>query len=497
MVQRNKFFLISVGTLITVEVLSYLAYFYPSLNWLALALIGLVVLWLSLKNITWGLLFVIAEWGIGSQGYLFFAPIESSTISLRILLWIIVMAVWFSKEITAWISNKQSWQKLRGDVLYAPQLLVLGFALLIGVAVALYTGNDSGFFFLEAKRWFYIIIWLPLFRAFRTKEDFYRLALVLAAAIFVLALKTFVLIYIFSHSFIPLVYDVYGWMRLYLLGEITRLPNGFARVFMQSQIFLLPAMITFFGFFIRRLRTSNWKPNRETTIYGTLTVMTMCVLIASLSRSFWLGLGGSLLCVGIVYYYVRRPKLQFIGRVLLNAFVLSLISALVLFMVVRFPYPDPTAQFDASLLTDRTNPLEAGAASRWSLLPVMWHEIRKAPLFGYGFGKTITYRTEDPRIVSTTADGLYTTYAFEWGWLDIWLKLGIVGLFAYSWLLSAILRDGLRIMKTKPLRGVGIMMSVIALAIVHFFTPYLNHPLGFGYLGIVMLIARRYNTVAS
>ena len=55
---------------------------------------------------------------------------------------------------------------------------------------------------------------------------------------------------------------------------------------------------------------------------------------------------------------------------------------------------------------------------------------------GRGFGATVTYQTRDPRILADNGSGEYTTYAFEWGWLDIWLKLGIFGLAAYFLLIG-------------------------------------------------------------
>jgi O-antigen ligase len=100
-----------------------------------------------------------------------------------------------------------------------------------------------------------------------------------------------------------------------------------------------------------------------------------------------------------------------------------------------------------------------------------------SPIFGQGFGKTVTYETEDPRLVQA-GNSQYTTYAFEWGYLDFLLKLGIFGLLAYLWLLYSIL-----IYQFKK-RGIqaGLGLGLLFLIIAHFFTPYLNHPLGIIYV---------------
>lgn len=491
MTKRNKLFFYVVGLLVVVEALSYLSYFTPTVGWVALAVISLATLYLSFKNITWGLLIVIAEWVIGSQGYIFSASIESTTISLRMALWIIVMAVWVAKELISLIQKKESLKKYQ-SLPYARQLSFLGLVLVLGIAVALLNNNDLSILFIEGKRWIYILILLPLLTSFTKKEEFKTLSIVVAAAITVLCLKAFILIYIFSHVFIPLVYDVYGWMRLNLLGEITRLPSGFSRVFMQSQIFLLPVAFGAFGYLLRRLYKENKVAEWGKVSYSILTAICFSVIIASLSRSFWIGLAIGTVVAIILYIKIYKPGVKRFFQTVGIGLGVSIISALLLFVIIKFPYPTSTAQLDPSLLTNRANPMEAGAASRWSLLPVMWETISDSPLWGYGFGKTITYFTSDPRITSTTVDGEYTTYAFEWGWLDIWLKLGLLGVAAYLWLLMTIIRDGYQVFKQKALLGNTIIFGVVAISVVHFFTPYLNHPLGFGYLGLIMLLTKKY-----
>src|SRR5690606_26879171 len=63
----------------------------------------------------------------------------------------------------------------------------------------------------------------------------------------------------------------------------------------------------------------------------------------------------------------------------------------------------------------------------------------KRPILGSGYGTTVTYETSDPRLLSTIGSS-YTTYAFEWGYHDIWLKIGVVGASVYAWFLYSLLR---------------------------------------------------------
>jgi len=485
--EQSKLFTWTLLCLIVAEGASFWSFFNSLIGFIAGSIIVLATLVVSLKNIRNGLLIVIAELIIGSQGYLFFYDLGGSKISLRIALWIVVMGVWAGNSILGVLRDKNYFKTFQ-NFPYAKQFIVLASALLLGVVVALVSHNDQLFFFLELKRWAYILLLLPLISSFKSTEDIRDLGTVIVGAVVVLCFKVAILVYIFSHSFLPLVYDVYAWMRLHLLGEITRWPSGFSRIFMQSQIFILPAAAASFLITVRKIKSRSLSFNIKSVGIAMLSVVSISVIIASLSRSFWVGAIIATLVTGITYISVHHPRLKQVAGFCLTLLGSLIISTLFLFAIVRFPFPDPSANIDASLLADRATTIEAGAASRWSLLPVMWEEIKKSPILGYGFGKSLTYETYDPRIVSTGGSGEYTTYAFEWGWLDIWLKFGIIGLIAFAWLFCKMFKDALFLLRKQPLAGSLIIFSLVSIIVVHFFTPYLNHPLGFVYIGILIIV---------
>ncbi len=153
-----------------------------------------------------------------------------------------------------------------------------------------------------------------------------------------------------------------------------------------------------------------------------------------------------------------------------------MLALLLVWLVMAFPVPktDPFAFF--KIFSARADVSESAVLSRWQLLPVLWNKIKEHPILGSGFGATVTYQSFDPRVVSTTG-GQYTTYAFEWGWLDHWIKFGIVGIPLMLFLLWSI---GRRVWKSnQPVWiRVSAIASIISLGAIHIFTPYLNHPLG-------------------
>ena len=146
-----------------------------------------------------------------------------------------------------------------------------------------------------------------------------------------------------------------------------------------------------------------------------------------------------------------------------------------------------------ALLSERVSQItgEAGVSSRWALLPELWDKIKQAPILGQGFGSIITYQSSDPRVLQSSPTGEYTTYAFEWGWLDIWLKLGLFGLIAYLSLVGKIIVDGIFRNKAKDKIIYGLTIGIAVISAVSIFSPYMNHPLGIGYLILVSAMLSR------
>ena len=317
------------------------------------------------------------------------------------------------------------------------------------------------------------------------------------------------LLYIFSHNLPGLVEQVYRWTRLTGVGEITAVEGGFYRVFFQSHIFVLVGFFVFFYIFIYRAAASR-AVNTDTGFLksflgskSAVSGLAVCILFAAVnvlnfSRSNWIGLAGG---AGLMFFYIwRRFRLKnalAAGFWFASSFLLGFI---LIILVVKFPIPNPLGGFSASgLLSQRATNFtgEAALTSRWELFPPLFKEIKKAPILGAGFGATVTYNTSDPRALAGSVTGKYTTYAFEWGWFDIWLKLGLFGLVAYIALLLKLVITGLAVWPRSgdaPAVYIpALAISLAAVSAVSFFSPYLNHPLGIGYLLIAAaFISSRY-----
>jgi len=105
--------------------------------------------------------------------------------------------------------------------------------------------------------------------------------------------------------------------------------------------------------------------------------------------------------------------------------------------------------------------------------------ISTHPIIGQGFGTEVKFFSTDPRI-----NGWRQTTAFELGYLDLWLDLGLVGLGLVGWWLIVLVK---KLWSTKW--SWWWIPSIAGLLVINLTTPYLNHPLGLGWLMLATLYA--------
>ncbi|MCE9586266.1 glycosyltransferase [Candidatus Uhrbacteria bacterium] len=440
------------GVVAVVELLSIPAAWNADLNSALAILAGILTLLFAYKKPTAALSILILEFLIGSKGRLLVYGANASNdggVSLRIILFAAFLLGWFLARI-------------RKTDFRIPTIF-LALAALVGYAVCRGLSLNQPYLFADANAWGVLLLIIPIVDLAKCDSPSFwptmkRVAMVGVAWII---LKSIALFYLFSHSFdATWLESVHRWIRRTGIGEITVLgEGGVARVFLQSEIYpLLGAVWLSVDAARRRVGRQH------------LAVLALCFLavLISFSRSFWIALAlGIFSCIA----YVLRRKTWHWFKGLLVAGILSLFA---LVGVAWFPLPLSTAGNPIDWFTARVDTGESAATSRWELLPILIDKALEAPILGHGFGATVTYQSADPRVVAQTG-GLYTTYAFEWGWLDLWIKFGILGPIVMLLLLASII-------KKRP----QLAPVIVTLAVVHVFTPYLNHPLG---LLVLMLAA--------
>ncbi len=468
------------GGFLVIEALSFLLFSSAIGNGLMLIVLTLSVIALTAYRLEYGFLILLSELFIGSMGHTFFINLLAGQLPLRIALWLsfmFVFAVKFVWQFCQVKTDRKYFQNLKSFG-FSPYFLGLFIFMAIALVNGIMRGQAPANIFSDFNSWLFFLLIIPAVAIYGGQEEgkIKRLQTVFIAAAIWMSLKTLIFLYIFTHN-TAIAPEVYNWLRRTLNGEMTATTAGWPRIFIQGQIytgvaFFLTLWVSQAEFKFKQIF------QRKNIWLLALAALFMSSLIISFSRSFWMGLlAAAGLSIVLIWRIYSFKKVLISAAWMLLSFVGSFI---IIYAVAAFPYIYRT-NFQASLLDRVSNGGESAITSRWSLLPVLMKEIMKEPVFGQGYGATITYQSSDPRVLQNNPDGQYTTYAFEWGYLDLWLKMGFLGVASYLllivMLIIANIRQGIR---AKQFWYFGLAAALVFLAITNVFTPYLNHPLGIG-----------------
>lgn len=458
------------------DILSLVAYTVPAINAALLVLIAAGIVYLFLIDKRWMLFLPLAELLWGSFGSSFAWEIGSFRLSIRMLIFALAVVVWlgssgFKRSIAVMRRNKLT------SIFFTVLVAITAWGFLVGFVA---TRPLSDVFF-DGNAYLYLgyfPVWLSAYR----REDLpYVRALVVGVAV-AIALKTLVLFNLFANGYeMWNVQYLYLWVRDTRMGEITSAGGPVWRIFLQSQLFVGVVLVQSIVLLI-------WRGVSK----RRCAAITLCsaALLASLSRSYWLGVAASvLLFLAFFGKQLARNWRKTMPRI--GASVLAGVLAMLLLVgLIAIPYGGTGVA--ASLSSRITSVSEAAVNSRLQLLGPLVSAIRVHPFMGSGFGATVTYHSDDPRIKNAlNPTGSVSTYAFEWGYLDQWLKFGLVGILPFLGVLLGLLYRGWRVVRADPdAHEITALLTagMVFIMIVHITSPYLNHPLGLGYLMFIMLV---------
>lgn len=394
---------------------------------------------LPLLELFWGSMGRSLQVGFFSLRWLVFAT------TILYFLWINRLAI---AKLQIW-SNKK----------LAKLFLIYIFLILFISVLGFYNGHSLKNIFLDANAYLFIL-YLPIWYQYFDKDLLSKIKNILLASTAIVAIKTLLVFFYFVQidSNAP---TLYKWLRDSRVGEMTFLDNGFVRIFFQSQLYLL---LAWFIIFRQALQS---KMSGKYILF--LTILLAAIYI-SLSRSYWL----ALFVILLIIFFTSKQYLKFIKYFI---FISALSVALVL-LLFNFP-----RYHTIDLLANRSvSGQEAAISSRAQLWPVMLKAIGQSPIIGHGFGQELSFYSNDPRSKNAqNPQGERTTFSFEWGWLDFMVKAGLLlPLFFVYWLFYLFLGT-YGIIRSKP-QFWPYLAFLVALPIIHIFSPYLNHPLGLGWL---------------
>lgn len=477
----GRTFWIALGVIVAAEVLSAVVYVNSSVRMPVFAVLMVMVTIVAVLRWNTALLILFGELLVGSYGRLFTVTLHGYTLSLRYGLFVLLIAIWcirlvVRKEKIPHLSSRV-WQFIG----------ILGVALLAGVINGILRGNASKSVFNDANAYAYVVVLLPVLTLCASAVQRNRLYQLITAAIVAIALRTLVLLAIFSHQY-SFIRTAYRWVRDTRMEEVTQMGYNFVRIFSPTQLY---SLVGFFVLFCVMFFAPSITKNQKRGI-AVVCALALSSILVSMSRTFWLAFAVSLTVTFVLllrYGWTVRKGIVLFGK----SFLILCGTLVVISFVANYPYllNRPGAPSTFSFFTDRTTAFdEAALYSRYDLLMPMAVAGMRRPFLGSGFGTTITFTSHDPRAL-TMNNGVRTTYAFEWGYLDFWLKLGLFGLIIIAAVLVALCRQLWATAKHDAERRgllLGFFVAVIAVAVSHATSPYLNHPLGIG----VLILAAGY-----
>jgi hypothetical protein len=446
------------------------AYAFPFFATILLIFFGCGVFCVSLWKLELGLFIAWAELIAFSHGHL----VEAHGISLRMVIFAAVLFAWGVLLIR---------QKVKPAFSHPIFFPCVGLFVLVCVSFAqafLLRGNFTTALS-DGNAYFYLLYLLPILSVSWDSPHKRQWLQVFAAASVWVSLLTLSIVFVFSHTPEWMLGQTYAFLRDTRLAEITKMTTAIFRTFLPSQIYALFFLLFLSPFFW--LRSLSWK---DGLIFSSIQGMAIATLLISLSRSYLVGLFVSIIIFFLALLLSRSVSrtniLPALGWHALSKALGFLFLAIALFLPVSYLHGQ--AGDWAAMFSSRASSVgDAAISSRWKLLDPMWQTIKEHPVLGSGFGKTVSFETDDPRAEAITGDRLWTTYAMEWGWLELWLKMGMLGPLVFLWIALTIVR-GLVPLLAQPARwlAIGGLASLAMLYATHTFSPYLNHPLGIGFL---------------
>ncbi len=473
--------------ILLVELVSFLGYFFNVVNTAFFFVLAGLFLLLSLFKPRLAAFVFILEVIIGSKGYLFYLSVGGLLLSIRIVFWLILISVWLSRLLLS--IKGVNFFDLKDRIKSIYPLIILFIFVVWGLVNALMRGTEFQNIFFDFNAWLFYLAIFPLISFLKTSKDIQNhIFYVISLGVIWVSIKTLFILLIFSHNIFILTTPVYRWIANTGIGEITFMPGNFTRVFFQSHVFVSIATFIFFFYLIEK--NFNIKSILlERSSRFIIFVLCIAVSIIGLSRSNWVGMFISF-CFMLVFIYSRHKIKGVLNTIFLWLFA-SFSSLLLIFIIIIIPLPSFGGGFGIDITDTLKSRIditksESALSSRSALWLELKNELKQSWFLGDGFGATLTYQSSDPRITEHTADGKYTTYAFEWGWLDIWLKLGIFGVISYLYLIVFLLR--FLYLNRSDVFLTGSIFGLICLTVINFFSPYLNHPLGIMFVVILLLI---------
>lgn len=418
-------------------------------TWVNTALAGsylAITAYLLIRKNIWGWGLVALELILGGAGgFLSLGPL-----SLRTCLLFVSMAIFDAQKAMAGEYIKKLKHNLPVTLGLAVLFIVVGASALNGYLA----GHELKAVFSDTVPYLFLLYYYPLRDALG--QDKFKKIIWSALPAAILGNGIFILFTItgFSVGFFTLQDSFYHWYRDVALGKITEVGLGFYRLVLNEQLLLAPLIL----YFLYRLIN---KKNKLWIDFSLLSAL-LFILSLNLTRSYLLGLA-----VGALFLLNKINWKRWLIFSATTLFAFAVIFTTTHLLTTRGQSLGWEI-FGLRLQSVVQPQIEESSLSRMLLLPKILEKIQSAPLLGSGLGDVIT-------VYSPTFKKDIATSHFDWGYLEIWTEMGIIGLVVWGVWITIFLRQ---IWLRKDQTKYYLFSALVALLIINITSPALFHVMG-------------------
>lgn len=452
-----------------VRILSYFLNGHLVIQGLLVFIILMTLGVLYFKNPQWAWGLVLGEILLGGSGHY----LEFLGLSIRTLL--------IGFFIFLWLAQLLGERNLGKKIVINKQvnlILIVLFVFLFGsIFNGLYHEHEFRRIIADIMPFTFLLLLFPSYYLFSDKKA--QEFLVRLISVFIIGTATFSLttLALFSNNITRLQDGFYKWYRDVDMGKITDMGSGFFRIVEPAHLLIVPIILIITSLLMR--------DERHHKMWRFVQILSIVILALNLSRAYFLAL-----IVGLIILKLKHKWKQWLTESIV----------VVLLVIIIFSGIHLLASGGESLgwelfgvrIQSLTSPsIEISTNTRMMILPAAWQMITANPLLGVGLGATVTF-------LNPYTYEAFTTASFDWGYLEMWAELGILGALVliglYLFVAYKLLLKILNIQDWHDF-DVGLLAGIVALLITNIAAPALFHVFGILYLIFAMTIAIKHTSI--
>jgi len=440
------------GVFIGLRVLSLILFEHPAIQ--AVLMFGILLAFavLYFQNIDYAWMVLLGEFFLGGAGHF----LELFGLSLRSMLTFTFIGLWLVQHLA--LQSHRHKLHIKHTIFY----LFIPFAIFvtIGIFLGLHHGHGFTHVLRDAVPYSFFVLILPLAHHLKSKHSREYLTRLILVFLLGSALFSIITFFLYSSGIGALQDTFYHWYRDVAMGKITDMGLGFFRIVAPEHLLVVPGVLLIASLLMRDEKHHKW--------WRMFLLLGIIILVLNLSRTYLLALG-----IGLLVLKYKHTSLRWL-TVSTTIGTLTMVTFFGTSLLVS-----GGQTLGLSMLSNRfgsiTHPTtEVSTYTRIQLLPPITSMIQQHPVFGHGLGASLSFFDQ------TKLSHVETTQ-FDWGYLELFVELGILGGLSYL----IILLIGVFELNTKIRTAhdyqdfyVGLLAGLISLIIMHVTAPVLSHVLG-------------------